>query len=103
MDGFDWLCDNWWNLQPCILADEMGLVSLTNVNISSYSQSVLKGQDSTNCDLPRDYYRAMASRSCPRRGSKFHHHELGSRIFALGTKLTSRALLWGSEGTGHNH
>ncbi|KAG2154662.1 hypothetical protein DEU56DRAFT_769656 [Suillus clintonianus] len=25
MDGFDWLCDNWWNLQPCILADEMGL------------------------------------------------------------------------------
>jgi SNF2 family DNA or RNA helicase len=27
MDGFDWLCDNWWNLQPCILADEMGLVS----------------------------------------------------------------------------
>ncbi|KAG2093526.1 uncharacterized protein F5147DRAFT_821062 [Suillus discolor] len=25
MNGFDWLCDNWWNLQPCILADEMGL------------------------------------------------------------------------------
>ncbi|KAG1846831.1 SNF2 family N-terminal domain-containing protein [Suillus subluteus] len=25
MDGFDWLCDNWWNSQPCILADEMGL------------------------------------------------------------------------------
>ncbi|KAG1770169.1 SNF2 family N-terminal domain-containing protein [Suillus placidus] len=25
IDGFDWLCDNWWNLQPCILADEMGL------------------------------------------------------------------------------
>ncbi|KAH7930550.1 hypothetical protein BV22DRAFT_56154 [Leucogyrophana mollusca] len=25
IDGFNWLCDNWWNLQPCILADEMGL------------------------------------------------------------------------------
>ncbi|KAF5352561.1 hypothetical protein D9756_006063 [Leucocoprinus leucothites] len=23
--GFNWLCDNWWNHQPCILADEMGL------------------------------------------------------------------------------
>ncbi|KAF7310762.1 SNF2 family DNA-dependent ATPase [Mycena chlorophos] len=25
VDGFNWLCDNWWNEQPCILADEMGL------------------------------------------------------------------------------
>ncbi|KAI9513073.1 SNF2 family N-terminal domain-containing protein [Russula earlei] len=25
IDGFNWLCDNWWNHQPCILADEMGL------------------------------------------------------------------------------
>ncbi|KAF9270030.1 hypothetical protein L218DRAFT_952224 [Marasmius fiardii PR-910] len=25
VDGFNWLCDNWWNRQPCILADEMGL------------------------------------------------------------------------------
>ncbi|KAJ7293407.1 SNF2 family DNA-dependent ATPase [Mycena rebaudengoi] len=25
MDGFNWLCDNWWNHQHCILADEMGL------------------------------------------------------------------------------
>ncbi|KAG6885407.1 hypothetical protein C0993_002140 [Termitomyces sp. T159_Od127] len=25
VDGFNWLCNNWWNLQPCILADEMGL------------------------------------------------------------------------------
>jgi hypothetical protein len=28
VDGFNWLCNNWWNLQHCILADEMGLVSL---------------------------------------------------------------------------
>jgi chromodomain-helicase-DNA-binding protein 4 len=25
VDGLNWLCNNWWNLQPCILADEMGL------------------------------------------------------------------------------
>ncbi|KAG6821361.1 hypothetical protein H0H93_014158 [Arthromyces matolae] len=25
VDGFNWLCNNWWTLQPCILADEMGL------------------------------------------------------------------------------
>ncbi|EMD41939.1 hypothetical protein CERSUDRAFT_90530 [Gelatoporia subvermispora B] len=25
IDGVNWLCDNWWNLQHCILADEMGL------------------------------------------------------------------------------
>ncbi|KIJ68216.1 hypothetical protein HYDPIDRAFT_82781 [Hydnomerulius pinastri MD-312] len=25
IDGFNWLCDNWWNHQPSILADEMGL------------------------------------------------------------------------------
>ncbi|KAI0322695.1 hypothetical protein OF83DRAFT_1092474 [Amylostereum chailletii] len=25
IDGFNWLCDNWWSHQPCILADEMGL------------------------------------------------------------------------------
>ncbi|KAF7306761.1 SNF2 family DNA-dependent ATPase [Mycena indigotica] len=25
VDGFNWLCDNWWNNQQCILADEMGL------------------------------------------------------------------------------
>ncbi|KIY63755.1 hypothetical protein CYLTODRAFT_425826 [Cylindrobasidium torrendii FP15055 ss-10] len=25
VDGFNWLCDNWWTHQPCILADEMGL------------------------------------------------------------------------------
>lgn len=26
IDGYNWLCDNWWNRQPSILADEMGLV-----------------------------------------------------------------------------
>ncbi|KAJ3555472.1 hypothetical protein NP233_g12200 [Leucocoprinus birnbaumii] len=25
VEGFNWLCDNWWNHQQCILADEMGL------------------------------------------------------------------------------
>ncbi|KAF8213246.1 SNF2 family N-terminal domain-containing protein [Mycena galopus ATCC 62051] len=25
VDGFNWLCLNWWNHQHCILADEMGL------------------------------------------------------------------------------
>lgn len=28
VDGFNWLCNNWWNHQHCILADEMGLVSI---------------------------------------------------------------------------
>lgn len=37
MDGFDWLCDNWWNMQPCILADEMGLVGSINEIISPFS------------------------------------------------------------------
>lgn len=26
VDGFNWLCNNWWTNQHCILADEMGLV-----------------------------------------------------------------------------
>ncbi|TFY68138.1 hypothetical protein EVG20_g3685 [Dentipellis fragilis] len=25
IDGYNWLCGNWWDHQPCILADEMGL------------------------------------------------------------------------------
>lgn len=25
VDGVNWLCNNWWNIQHCILADEMGL------------------------------------------------------------------------------
>lgn len=28
VDGFNWLCSNWWNHQQCILADEMGLVRI---------------------------------------------------------------------------
>lgn len=43
MDGFDWLCDNWWNLQPCILADEMGLVCLSANIIRLYSRELHTG------------------------------------------------------------
>jgi SNF2 family DNA or RNA helicase len=43
MDGFDWLCDNWWNLQPCILADEMGLVRLSANIIRLYSRELYTG------------------------------------------------------------
>lgn len=28
VEGFNWLCNNWWNHQQCILADEMGLVRI---------------------------------------------------------------------------
>ncbi|KAF5388487.1 hypothetical protein D9757_004581 [Collybiopsis confluens] len=37
VEGFNWLCENWWNQQPCILADEMGLVGGP---VSRYKSSV---------------------------------------------------------------
>lgn len=33
VEGFNWLCHNWWNKQPCILADEMGLVSTIALHV----------------------------------------------------------------------
>ncbi|EAU92718.2 SHREC complex subunit Mit1 [Coprinopsis cinerea okayama7 len=38
VDGFNWLCDNWWNRQPCILADDMGLGK--TVQVSSFLGTV---------------------------------------------------------------
>ncbi|KAF5374945.1 hypothetical protein D9758_000456 [Tetrapyrgos nigripes] len=32
LDGLNWLCDNWWNKQPCILADDMGLGKTVQVS-----------------------------------------------------------------------
>ncbi|KAG6854233.1 hypothetical protein C0991_009251 [Blastosporella zonata] len=32
VDGFNWLCNNWWVHQPCILADEMGLKTMTEIS-----------------------------------------------------------------------
>ncbi|KAG7099004.1 hypothetical protein E1B28_000889 [Marasmius oreades] len=39
VDGFNWLCDNWWNRQPCILADEMGLGK--TVQITSFLGKII--------------------------------------------------------------
>ncbi|KAK1228665.1 hypothetical protein PQX77_008318 [Marasmius sp. AFHP31] len=39
VDGFNWLCDNWWNNQPCILADEMGLGK--TVQIASFLGKII--------------------------------------------------------------
>ncbi|KAH9049552.1 SNF2 family N-terminal domain-containing protein [Lactarius hengduanensis] len=43
VDGFNWLCDNWWNHQPSILADEMGLGK--TVQIVTYIGSIIKSFD----------------------------------------------------------
>ncbi|KAI0307674.1 SNF2 family N-terminal domain-containing protein [Multifurca ochricompacta] len=40
IDGFNWLCDNWWNHQPCILADEMGLGK--TVQIVTFIGNIIK-------------------------------------------------------------
>ncbi|KDQ63375.1 hypothetical protein JAAARDRAFT_169132 [Jaapia argillacea MUCL 33604] len=39
IDGVNWLCDNWWNLQHCILADEMGLGK--TVQIASFIGTIV--------------------------------------------------------------
>ncbi|KAH8835703.1 SNF2 family DNA-dependent ATPase [Flagelloscypha sp. PMI_526] len=39
VDGFNWLCNNWWNHQPSILADEMGLGK--TVQIASFLGEVI--------------------------------------------------------------
>ncbi|KAL1739193.1 P-loop containing nucleoside triphosphate hydrolase protein, partial [Schizophyllum fasciatum] len=43
VDGFNWLCDNWWNHQPCILADEMGLGK--TVQVSSFVGNIVEHWD----------------------------------------------------------
>ncbi|KAL1760995.1 SNF2 family N-terminal domain-containing protein, partial [Schizophyllum commune] len=43
VDGFNWLCDNWWNHQPCILADEMGLGK--TVQVSSFVGNIVDKWD----------------------------------------------------------
>ncbi|KAI0249494.1 SNF2 family N-terminal domain-containing protein [Lactifluus subvellereus] len=43
IDGFNWLCDNWWNHQPCILADEMGLGK--TVQIVTFLGNIIKAFD----------------------------------------------------------
>ncbi|KAJ4002497.1 SHREC complex subunit Mit1 [Lentinula boryana] len=40
VEGFNWLCDNWWNQQSCILADEMGLGK--TVQITSFIGYIMK-------------------------------------------------------------
>ncbi|EDR15764.1 SNF2 family DNA-dependent ATPase [Laccaria bicolor S238N-H82] len=39
VDGFNWLCNNWWNLQHCILADDMGLGK--TVQIATFLGSII--------------------------------------------------------------
>ena len=43
VDGVNWLCNNWWNLQHCILADEMGLVSSIFIRFSGLHSDIVKG------------------------------------------------------------
>ncbi|KAJ4485941.1 SNF2 family DNA-dependent ATPase [Lentinula aciculospora] len=40
VEGFNWLCSNWWNKQTCILADEMGLGK--TVQITSFIGYIMK-------------------------------------------------------------
>ncbi|KAJ3843907.1 SHREC complex subunit Mit1 [Lentinula raphanica] len=40
VEGFNWLCDNWWNQQSCILADEMGLGK--TVQVTSFVGHIVK-------------------------------------------------------------
>ncbi|GJE85782.1 chromatin remodeling factor-like protein [Phanerochaete sordida] len=53
VDGVNWLCNNWWNLQHCILADEMGLGK--TVQIATFLGQVIKGFDK----LPFSAYPAL--------------------------------------------
>ncbi|KAG2357815.1 hypothetical protein BDR07DRAFT_1419272 [Suillus spraguei] len=46
MDGFDWLCNNLWNLQLYMLAEEMDLRRLSVDIFPLHSHSTL--QDSSN-------------------------------------------------------
>ncbi|KAI0048335.1 hypothetical protein FA95DRAFT_1517538 [Auriscalpium vulgare] len=39
VEGFNWLCSNWWDRQPCILADEMGLGK--TVQIATFVGSIV--------------------------------------------------------------
>ncbi|KAE9408278.1 hypothetical protein BT96DRAFT_914203 [Gymnopus androsaceus JB14] len=45
VDGFNWLCKNWWNKQTCILADEMGLGK--TVQITSFIGHIVQQFDNT--------------------------------------------------------
>ncbi|KAL4268111.1 AB hydrolase superfamily protein [Pleurotus pulmonarius] len=42
-DGFNWLCNNWWNGQHCILADEMG----KTVQIASFLGHIIDQFDAS--------------------------------------------------------
>lgn len=53
VDGVNWLCNNWWNLQHCILADEMGLGK--TVQIATFLGQVIKGFEK----LPFSAYPAL--------------------------------------------
>ncbi|KAI0030210.1 SNF2 family N-terminal domain-containing protein [Vararia minispora EC-137] len=43
VEGFDWLCNNWWNKQQCILADEMGLGK--TVQICTFIGNIIQLKD----------------------------------------------------------
>ncbi|KAJ7102108.1 SNF2 family DNA-dependent ATPase [Mycena belliarum] len=43
VDGFNWLCDNWWNHQHSILADEMGLGK--TVQIATFIGKIIQDYD----------------------------------------------------------
>ncbi|KAF8499266.1 hypothetical protein F5888DRAFT_160250 [Russula emetica] len=43
IQGLYWLCDNWWNHQPCILADEMGLGK--TIQIVTFIGNIIKEFD----------------------------------------------------------
>ncbi|KAL0951419.1 hypothetical protein HGRIS_008111 [Hohenbuehelia grisea] len=45
VEGFNWLCNNWWKLQHCILADEMGLGK--TVQVTSFLGHIIKTFDAS--------------------------------------------------------
>lgn len=79
IDGFNWLCDNWWRLQHCILADEMGLVMYSIEFISTIIQ-LPTGENRPNRNVSRQHHGQMEGLSCPCCCAEFYDHELGSRI-----------------------
>jgi hypothetical protein len=77
--GFNWLCDNWWNHQPCILADEMGLVSRSPLPFRNLIYGLMNiGKNSSSDDFLRIHCEEMECSPGARRRSQFNHHELGT-------------------------
>lgn len=54
IDGYNWLCDNWWNRQPSILADEMGLVRRPSIASFGCLEFFFVGKNCPDRHISRD-------------------------------------------------